>query len=85
MEDSHKSDQELLQCPPRVDTSTFPKASANKIAQNFGKYIYICVMHRMRNTRGGSHVVHFDVASTTMLTGTNQKAQQSCGSGTVRE
>ena len=39
MEDSHKSDQQLLQCPPRVDTSTFPKASANKIAQNFGKYM----------------------------------------------
>ena len=43
MEDSRKSDQELLQCPPRVDTSTFPKASANKIAQYFGKYIYIYI------------------------------------------
>ena len=40
MEDSQKSDQEMLQCLPRVDASTFPKASANKIAQNFGKYIY---------------------------------------------
>ena len=39
----------------------------------------------MRNMRGGSHAVHFDVASTTMLMGTNRKAQQSCGSGTVRE
>ena len=41
MEDSRKSDQELLQCPPRVGASIFPKASANRIAQNFGKYIYI--------------------------------------------
>ena len=39
----------------------------------------------MRNTRDGSHAVHFDVASTMMLTGTNRKAQQSCGSSTVRE
>ena len=38
MEDSQKSDQELLQSPPRVDASTFLKASANKITQNFGKY-----------------------------------------------
>ena len=39
MEDSQKSDQELLQCPPRVDTSTFPRTSANKVAQNFGNCI----------------------------------------------
>ena len=38
MEDSQKSDQELLQCSPRIDTSTLPKALANKIAQNYGIY-----------------------------------------------
>ena len=40
MDDSQKTDQELLQCPPRVDTALFPKASANKIAQNYGRYIH---------------------------------------------
>ena len=40
MDDSQKTDQELLQCPPRVDMSTFSKASANKIAQAYGKYIH---------------------------------------------
>ena len=40
MEDSQKMDQELLQCPPRVDTSTFPKASANRIAQAYSRYIH---------------------------------------------
>ena len=41
MDDSQKTDQELLQCPPWVDTSTFPKASADKIAQAYGRYIHI--------------------------------------------
>ena len=40
MDDSQKTNQELLQCPPRVDTSTFPKASANRTAQAYGKYIH---------------------------------------------
>ena len=40
MDDSQKTDQELLQCPPRVDMSTFPEVSANKIAQAYSKYIY---------------------------------------------
>ena len=35
MDDSQKMDQELLQCPARVDTSTFPKASTNRIAQAY--------------------------------------------------
>ena len=48
-------------------------------------HICIYVTHQMQNMHGGSHAVHFDVTSTTMLTGTNRKAQQSCGSGTVRE
>ena len=44
-----------------------------------------CVTHQMWNMHGGSHAFHFSIASTTMHTGTNQKAQQSCGSGTDRE
>ena len=40
MNDSQKMDQELLQCLPRVDTSTFPKASASKIAQAYSKYMH---------------------------------------------
>ena len=40
MDDSQKMDQELLQFPPRVDTSTFPKTSAKRIAQAHGRYIY---------------------------------------------
>ena len=47
--------------------------------------VSIYVMHQMQNTHGGSHVFHFSVTSTTMYTGTNRKAQQSCGSSTVRE
>ena len=43
------------------------------------------VMHQMRNKHGGSHALHFGVTPTTMHMGTNQKAQQSCGSGTDRE
>ena len=39
MEASQKTDQELLQRPPRIDTSTLPKASANRIAQNYGIYV----------------------------------------------
>ena len=45
----------------------------------------IYVTHQMQNMHGGSHMLHFSVASTTMHTGTNQKAQQSCGSGTDKE
>ena len=48
-------------------------------------FLYIYVMHQMRNARGGSHTFHFGVTSTMMHTGTNRKAQQSCGSGTDRE
>ena len=48
-------------------------------------YIYIYVMHQMRNMHGGSHAFHFGVTSTTIHTGTNRKAQQSCGSSTDRE
>ena len=32
------ADQELLQCKGRIDTSTLPKASANRIAQNYGMH-----------------------------------------------
>ena len=32
-----EADQELLQCEGRIDTSTLPKASANRIAQNYGR------------------------------------------------
>ena len=39
MEASQKTDQELLQCQPRIDTGTLPKASANRIAQNYGIYV----------------------------------------------
>ena len=45
----------------------------------------VYVMHQMQNSCGGSHVIHFNVTSTTMHMGTNQKAQQSCGSSTIRE
>ena len=40
MLDNQKTDVELLQCSPRVDATAFPKALANRIAQDFGKYVH---------------------------------------------
>ena len=36
-----KMDVELLQCPPQVNSTLFPKALNNRIAQDYGKYTYI--------------------------------------------
>ena len=48
MDGSQKTDQELLQCPPRVDTSTFPKTSANRIAQAYGRYIQTIISNEFQ-------------------------------------
>ena len=41
MSERRKTDAELLQCSQRVDSSLFPKALNNRIAQDYGKYIYV--------------------------------------------
>ena len=41
MSDNQKTDAELLQCPPRLDATEFPKALANRKAKNFGKYLHL--------------------------------------------
>ena len=71
----------MLQCFSDMHMITI----TTDVALPYIMYTDIYVTHRMRNMRGGSHAVHFDVASTTMLMGTNQKAWQSGGSSTVRE
>ena len=40
MLENQKTDAELLQCPPRLDATAFPKALANRIDQDFGKYVH---------------------------------------------
>ena len=40
MSEQQKTDTELPQCPPQVDSTLFPKALNNKLAQDYGKYIY---------------------------------------------
>ena len=41
MSERHKTDVELLQCSQRVDSSLFPKALSNRIAQDYGKYVQL--------------------------------------------
>ena len=42
MSEMLKTDAELLQCPPRVESAQFPKALSNRIAQGYGKNTFIC-------------------------------------------
>ena len=72
----------VSRCPPR---DAFAHGSGCVLSVGAHPGMPRIVTHRMRNMHGDSHAVHFNVASTTMLMGTNQKAWQSCGSGTVRE
>ena len=37
MSECRKTDAELLQCSPQVDSTLFPKAVNNKIVQDYGK------------------------------------------------
>ena len=39
MSELQKTDAELLQCPPQVDSMLFPKALNNRIAQDYGNLV----------------------------------------------
>ena len=41
MSEEHKTDAELLQCSQWVDSTQFPKALSNRIAQDNGNYKFI--------------------------------------------
>ena len=45
-----KTDAELLQCSLRVDSTQFPKALSNRIAQGYGKIIHTYIMHLIITT-----------------------------------
>ena len=36
-----KTDTELLQCSPQVNSTLFPKALNNRLAQDYGKDLFI--------------------------------------------
>ena len=49
MSECWKTDAELLQCSPRVDSTLFPKAVNNKIAQGYGKtYVHMYILQLER-------------------------------------
>ena len=75
----------LMLLDPYPNQRLMPSGAVCTSCHWFQMPSYLYVTHRMRNTHGGSHAVHFDVTSTTMHSGTNRKALQFCGSSTVRE